>query len=95
MGITDSSDVQNIKQQKMNKTGKLTDGETRSLKVRLHFSKYQVCIDIQSEHNYVILSGVTIYQLHVSATLLGHYQVVLNLQSNCITYRCIHTYLIL
>jgi len=59
MGVTDSSDVQNIKQQqKMNKTGTLTDGEMQSVKVRLHFTKYQICIDIKSEHNCVILSGV-------------------------------------
>jgi hypothetical protein len=40
--VTDSSDVQNIKQQqKMNKTGTLTDGETQSVKVkvRLHYIK--------------------------------------------------------
>jgi len=31
----------------------------------------------------------TTYQLHISDTLLGHNQVVLSLQSNCITYQCI------
>jgi hypothetical protein len=80
----------------------------RSVKVRLHFTKYQICICIcnnmdeinklinqSNMYRYTVrtqlcyLSGVTIYQLHVSATLLGHYQVVLNLQSNCITYQCI------
>jgi len=45
--------------------------------------KYQLCIDVQSEHNYVILSGVI--QLHVSANLLDHYQVILTLQSNGVT----------
>jgi hypothetical protein len=38
MGVTDSSDVKNIKQQqKMNKT--LTDGEMQSVKVRRHYIK--------------------------------------------------------
>ena len=40
MGVTDSSDVQNIKQpQKMNKTRTLTDGEMQSVKVRRHYIK--------------------------------------------------------
>lgn len=40
MCVTDSSDVQNIKQQqKMNKPGILTDGEMQSVKVRLHYFK--------------------------------------------------------
>jgi hypothetical protein len=43
--------------------------------------KYQLWIDIQPEHNYIIRYYTT-YQLHVSA--IGHHQVVLSLQS--ITY---------
>ena len=51
--------------------------EESHLRCVYRITKYQIYIDIQSEHNYVILLGVihTTYQLHVSATLLGHHQV--------------------
>jgi len=38
---------------------------------------------------YYIIMCYTTYQLHASATLLGHHQVVFSLQSNCITYQYI------
>jgi len=50
-------------------------------------TKYRICIDIQSTQVCYIIRCYTPYQLHVLATLLGHHQVVLNLQSNCITYK--------
>jgi hypothetical protein len=44
-----------------------------------------ICIDIQSEHNYVILSGVIQRTNYMFRPLFGHRQIVLSLQSNCIT----------
>jgi len=48
-------------------------------------TKYQIWIDIQSEHNYVILSGIIQCINYMIWPLLGHHQVVLSLESNCIT----------
>jgi hypothetical protein len=49
-----------------------------------HAIKYQMCIDIKSEHNYVILSGIVQRINYMFRPLLGHHQVALSLQSNCI-----------
>jgi len=46
--------------------------------------KYQICIDIQSEHNYVILWGIIQRINYMFRPLLGHHQVALRLQINCI-----------
>jgi len=46
--------------------------------------KYQVCIDIQPEHNYIILYGIIQRINYMFRPLLGCYQVALSLQSNCI-----------
>jgi hypothetical protein len=46
--------------------------------------KYQMCIDIKPEHNYIILSCVIQRISHMYRPLLGCYQVTLSLQSNCI-----------
>ena len=46
-------------------------------------TKYQIYIDIQSEHNYAILSSSIQSIDYMFRPLLGHHQVVLNLQSNC------------
>jgi hypothetical protein len=47
--------------------------------------KYWIYIDIQSEYNYVILSGIIQRINYMFRPLFGHHQVVLSLQSNCIT----------
>jgi hypothetical protein len=47
--------------------------------------KYQICIDIQSEHNYLILSDIIQCINYMFRLLLGHQQVVVSLQSNSIT----------
>jgi hypothetical protein len=44
-----------------------------------------MCIDIQSEHNYVVLSSIIQRISYMFRPLLGHHQVALSLQSNCIT----------
>ena len=46
-------------------------------------TKYQICIDIRSEHNYAILPCSMQRINYMFRPLLGHHQVVLNLQSNC------------
>jgi len=56
---------------------------THSLVNKNH--KVSICIDIQSEHNYVILSGIIQHINYMFRPLLGHHQVVPSLQSNCIT----------
>jgi len=43
-----------------------------------------MCVDIQSEHNCVILSGIIQRINYMFRPLLGHHQVALSLQSNCI-----------
>jgi hypothetical protein len=47
--------------------------------------KHQIWVDIQSEHNYVILSGIIQRIDYMFRPLLGHHQVVLSLHSNGIT----------
>jgi hypothetical protein len=43
-----------------------------------------MCTGIQSEHNYVILSGIIQHINYMFRPLFGHHQVALSLQSNCI-----------
>jgi len=44
---------------------------------------YQMCIDVQSEHNYVTLSSIIRCINYMFRPLLDHHQVALSLQSNC------------
>jgi hypothetical protein len=48
-------------------------------------NKVLKCIDIQSEHNYVILPGISQRIDYMFQPLLGYHQVALSLQSNCVT----------
>jgi hypothetical protein len=48
--------------------------------------KVSIYIDIQSEHNDIILSGIIKHINYMFRPSLGHHQVVPSLLRNCITY---------
>jgi len=48
-------------------------------------TKYHICIDTQVEHNYVILSVIVQGISYMFRPLFAHHQVLLRLQTNCIT----------
>jgi len=53
-------------------------------------TEYQICRDIQSEHNYTTLSSSIKRINYMFRPLLDHHQVVLNLQYNC-TIQSVYT----